>query len=353
LKFDYTTSDLYRLDKDATGKVLEMWLPRMQEGTPKIDPSNKKLTRNLNLVYDVWTPDTYTVYDSDLEIISQEVNKYGVIPWVYLEMDDDPTVDGGGLWELCFGQLLLNKLLYLIDENASFSALQIWVTSNLSEDAQRGLKTISPRMLVHLGQSGIDEPEPTIYPVAGESLINEFFTYYQEFAKTLLKNRGLPQSIVSDGGGLASGIAILADRMELEDIRGEDITILKPFENDLINMALLVLHIDQGQKQYNELKISIDYKEFRAFIEPQAEYEYSKQLVNDGLITMKTHIQNTTGEEFDNEEDLKQYMINNKQFLKEVGYGTSGSEEQTNINSETQQRAETTGGNVQIAGETN
>jgi hypothetical protein len=324
--FKYLTPDNYRLKYDSYGDPIEMWIPYT-------------VVKNNSTVinYRVWTLEEYYVLDQDLNRIPFEYdgkqlmsypNQIGELPYEFIHMDTDTDEylekSGGGLFELVKGQLTCNKLEFLTVENLTYNGFAVWLLRNWDLKTQR-IKLSPGAILVAEGlndQMGMIEPSAeTIQPMAQFLDIEALKTIKMN---KILKNLGLPSGLFADGNQAASsGVSMKLDRMELDEVRKEDVNIFRRIEDRLINKFAKILNTDTSSKykgKFNgEYTTELDYIEQGVYQEPKDELEYNSSLFAQGLLSPAMYVSRMVANDYitDDEEAIK-YIQTNLKYLEQI-----------------------------------
>jgi hypothetical protein len=281
------TPDQYQVVKDDYGEILEYYKPFHQ-----VIPNPVNATVQSALRFDYWDRDVYrlldengipvpflheiTHFDSEtgtysvkeqVELLELE-HGYGRIPIEILSFDindGDGTEGREDLYELLKAQLAANMLDYLARENVTYSAIALWVFINFGLGREN--LPISPGTALisnNVQQDGSLMP-PQTQTVSQETYYESIHSLKEKIMIQAMKNLGLPNSLVLDNPGLASGEAMKVDYRELENIRKEDTALLKPFEKRLLKLIIRIANTDPASPYMGlfsgNYEFSIDYKE--------------------------------------------------------------------------------------------
>lgn len=320
LKLKIYTPDLYRAAYDDYGNITEVWIPRQER---YLDGGRYKN----RTIYDVWDGNRYRKLDyhgSPLVFVYNNqkyteliFNKYTAPPFYEMSLDSDADVYGGGLWELVKAQLEANLWDLLIKENAIYNGFSVWMLVNLGRDNDNKL---SPGRMFRV--DGVTDTEggkipPYIETISPNQQYTEMNEMKTERVKALLRNIGLPSSVIE--GRDVSGVAMLVDRAELNEIRKEDLSILKQHEIGLHRQIIQVLNVEFKESLPVDIKFTVDYIEPTIYREPKDEYEYYKSLYDSGYMDIKTFLYKITGDEsIITEEDAIGYIKNNLRIRNET-----------------------------------
>lgn len=321
------TPDLYRVAYDDYYNITEVWIPRQE----KYLDNNKYKIRT---IYDVWDSQRYRKLDyhgnpvvfmyNNQKYTELPLPTYKCPPFCELIIDGDSDVYGGGLWELAKAQLEANMWDFLIKENAIYNGFSVWMMVNFGKKYTRA--KLSPGHVIKIDNvkevEGDDIPPyiDTITPSQQYTEMNEIKTTR---IKMMLKNIGLPSSIVEDRD--TSGVAMLIDRAELNEMRMEDISVLKHNEKRLHNVIANVLNTEFDESYPDEIDVTMDYVEPSVYREPKDEYEYHKSLYDNGFIDVKTFIHKITGDDsIITEQDAIEYINNNLRIINELQRRATG-----------------------------
>jgi hypothetical protein len=142
--------------------------------------------------------------------------------------------------------------------------------------------------------------------------------------KKVLKNLGLPTSLVEDNPGLAqSGVALQIDRMELNELRKEDIIKLRTIEDELIRKITKILNNDIASPYKGKFKgdyyTEIDYIEPSIFLEPEKEFEYQKTIFEYGITSPSQFLNRVlSNDTITSDEDAIKKIKENRIMLNEL-----------------------------------
>jgi hypothetical protein len=288
LQLQILTPDKYQAVYDSYGNMLEIYIPFYETinkpGTDEMDTVLRYEYWN-NKIYQVldengdyvkfthtiqkYNPDTLDFTTTQQLELTELRHGYGRIPYEILSFDSNDNDNTGGsddLYELLKAQLVCNCMDYMAFENVSYSAVAMWVITNFNQGKNI---TIAPGAAFVM--DGVKEPAegelstPMIDSVSQTTYFDAINELKRAFQLQTMKDLGLPNSLVLDNPGLASGEAMKVDYRELENIRKEDVELLKPFEKRLLNLILTVASKDVASPYYGKIQtnydFTIDYKE--------------------------------------------------------------------------------------------
>lgn len=322
----YITPDNYRLKYDDYGNEIELWIPY----TEYVDKSPVTY-------YKVWTRDEYYILDNNLNKTPFQYagktfislpNQMGEIPYVFIKLDTDKDEyleqSGGGLYELVKAQLNCNKLDFLVNENIVYNGFAVWLLKNW--DIKNNNIKLSPgAAFIAEGISGMDGlSEPTAETVQPSAQFLDIEELKSTKIKKTLKNLGLPSGLIEDNPGLtSSGVAMRIDRMELEEVRKEDIAVFRNIEDKIVNKFAKILNTDYASPYKNKLGgeyiTKLDYIEQSTFLEPKEEFEYNKMLFEYGMITPQVFVNRTISNDYITDDKAAiQYLKTNRQLINEL-----------------------------------
>ncbi len=288
LQLQVLTPEKYQCVYNDYGTLLEIYIP-FNELVNK--PGTDETTTELR--YEYWDREFYMVLDENgrqvpflhtyrtynagandfsdektVELMQLE-HGYGRIPFEILSFDINDNDHTGGsedLYELVRAQLACNALDYMAMENVAYSAVSMWVMTNMGLGA--GAK-IGPGAA--FAREGVKSPDvgepapPSVETVSMTTYFESINSLKEKIKVQAMKDLGLPNSLILENPGLASGEAMKVDYRELEMIRKEDIELLRPFEKRLLGLALTVAGRDPASPYYGAMgdiyDYSIDYKE--------------------------------------------------------------------------------------------
>lgn len=291
LDFHLYTPDNYRIDYDEYGEIKEVWLSKAEPNT-----DNKYLAIDL----EVWLPDK-VVTKKTTKIQEQESNEYGFLPFVELKGSQDKTYhnQSAGMWELCELQINANMLELAILENSILASVGIWHGDNIKFRG-KNLK-ISPSKILITETDSAESPA-TLQYISAELNSEELQSIKAQYVKDKLKDYGLPSSII-DEGGVLSGAAMEADRIELNEQRRRRLIEIEDFDAKLFQLIKRIADIDNVPFEEQH---SIAFKPVDVVIDPLDKIEVLKEKYALGLIS-KIDMLRELGHKGTNE-DLLNYL---------------------------------------------
>lgn len=327
LELQYLTPDKYRVTKNpnGNGEIIEMVIPFLQ----LLDTANNKKEYIIN--FERWTKDTYEILDDSYRPTKQENtnNPYKRIPYEFLKLqtstDDGLEVFGGTMIELVKAQLTLNQLDFLSHENLIKNGFSLLLMTNCDpeQDLQIGAGAV-------LMLDGIKANDDALIPPSAEYVTPSIlFDRIEELKhvkmKQVLRAMGLPVSIIEDSPNFASGVAMKLDRIELEEMRQEDVSKLRRYERRLVDLILTVIKRDPlaVNPKYRSLPetidYTIDYNEIEFDTEPQAQFDLLTMQYEKGLIPIQTYVQKVSNNDLiKTEKDAIEYMNHNLKVLNDI-----------------------------------
>jgi hypothetical protein len=336
LELVYLTPELYRYKTDTYGNMTEFWVHYQT-----YDKNNVVIDR-----FHYWDKDVYKVKDlsgQDVEfkykigdeekVYKQLVNPLGKIPYELITIDnnqlDDIAVDSFDLWELCRGQLYCNKLDMMVDENLTYNGFSVWLAINCSVPGKDFV--LGPSRIIdakHTKDNQDSDIPPDLRSINPQQQYSEIEELKLKKIKQILKNMGLPSTVIEDKpglGGAISGVAMKIDRKELDEYRQEDLIIMKIKELAIIKLIMEVVNKDIASPNpmlfdpFDKYTININYAELETFAEPKDEYEFYTNKFNDGLISPKDYVVFLTGNDtIETDEQAIEYIKKNKDYLKQI-----------------------------------
>lgn len=314
LEIDVFPPDLYRVKVGDTDfrSVVELWIPVTRHGVTE---------------FHVWGAETYRRVKNNGDVISEEANRYGRIPGVFLQFDKDPAdYYGGGLFEIVMATLDCNKLKFLADNNVTYTGFAVWVAINFgkSMDSAR----LSPNRLLRVdnvagpGDGGYIEPDlRSVAPDSNYMGIEELRDVRYQRA---LRNEGLPLSLYSANPGIASGYALFIERQELIEIRAIDMEKMRHAENELCELISVVVSADMGLN-LPVSALGVDYSDVEIVMEPDKSFELKKQQFEYGLIPALEFVRQLSGNDLvDTDESAIEYMKKNRELFKQLSGDNNG-----------------------------
>jgi hypothetical protein len=366
------TPNEYQIEFDSYGNMLAVFVPFNE-----IIPNPVTGALSVELRYDYWDKTVYRLLDrkgnpipfnhtivksnpltneftDSTEITLTELKHgYGRIPYELLNFDIN---DGDGysgeddLWELLQSQLICNALDFMAMQNVSFSAISLWLFVNFQ---------INPKTTISPGKAfvaeGVKEPDagdllpPSADTIAPQTYFDAINDLKEKVMIQTMKNLGLPNSLILDNPGLASGEAMKVDYRELEMIRREDVELLKPFEKRVLDTIIIVANKDAASPYLGKINYkydySIDYRELFSNEKTKEEIETLIQKKDLGVISpLELLTALNRDDNITTDEEAIEIMKKNKEYFKllnEVNNDQAGTGSPTNQEGE---RADPNGG---------
>lgn len=285
-----------KINADDSLTVDEMWIPYAQQTKTQAVTLNGFGSGTIpndymdieNTVFHVWSADEFRVYDRNLRLVKSEVNPYGRIPFVYVRTGSSNDFYTGGMMELVSAQMELNKLRLISNLSATWDTETIKHFINLDLDQQGTALLRSGAVLTNNGVregEGLDMP-PEVRFYAPDGSYSEVEEFRQSRQQETLRNQGLPESMVSGSATVQSGISRVIERLELTEIRRDDIVAMRRAERELSDLIALVEDVDGADTRLKVgTRFSVDYAEQAVYIPPAEEYELDRMKVKDFVIS--------------------------------------------------------------------
>lgn len=311
LKFFLYKPDSYRCKYNEYGEITEVWLAK----------NGKKTTKSIERFLETWTNETITTDGVESE------NRYGFLPFIELkenDFDSDFNYTDTGNWELCELQIYSNVIDLVLLENSIMGSAGVWLGQNLKN--RTGSFKISPSKIIVTEIDSMSEESKLEY-VSAEITTDIIQEFKASWVKDKLKDYGLPSSVI-DEGGVLSGTAMEADRIELLERRRKRINLLTKFDKSLIELISRISEVDG----YNfETKHSVRFNDLEVVNDPLENLEVLEKKYQLGLIS-KIDMLREFGEKGTNEElNEKLREINEQRNLEQrTSPNTSAAESETN-----------------------
>lgn len=326
IEFDVLPPDLFRVKTDPKDfkKIIELWIPICT-----IDKDGQNVYS-----FKVWTEEFYSTYDSEGRETSQEPNKTKTIPACLLQLDSSDTTDvyGGANIELLSAAIDSNKLKFLADSDVTYTAFSVWVATNFGKENIK----IAPNRILKVDKvttgEGLEVP-PTLESIQGMSAFQQIDDFRLNRDKESMRNQGLPESMISANPGLApSGAALKIDRMELMEIRAEDMDVFSRFENSLYTVMAKVVNYGLSYNLPEKNVVSVNYIEEQEYVDPKDALAEKQALLELGVIGLKDFLNYWQTNELitTDEQALAEMQKNLKLFKLLKGDGNSTDATQSN-----------------------
>lgn len=263
----------------------------------------------------IWTDKEYTILKKkNVETIP---NRYGMIPFVLLRMNNNAEIYTSGLYELLETQLNINKFEWLARMDATYNGLPIKLVSGIGVNNIE----IAPDKIIEVPFTNRDEHEPSIKFIQPEPEYDNISDYAKRLENNALMSIGIPYSVLStDNSSLLSGISRIIERSELLERRAKDINKLTKFERKLAEMITLILSIDANRGLEIE-NFSINYADDITYIEPKEEFELDISKFEKGFISVEDMYKKWSGATLGDKEtinEIKQRIDIYKQIYGEL-----------------------------------
>jgi len=253
------------------------------------------------------------------------VNPYGFVPAV-LMTDDDVNIYGGGMFDLAEANLYVNFLELLQTSDIAFSALSVWVATNMgmSEGA-----IISPDHLYSFEDVAGDPTRalpPKLENVASVPHSQTIRDLMEQVYKRAMIGEGISAATLETQARDLSGKALREMKAELLDRWADDADIMREKEADLYYVTAIVANYARriGRLQMDaELPVdaelfNIDFAD-QSFEDLDADkrYELEKKQVQDGILAPADWFR-IYNSDVDDTEDVLETMRKNRADLEAI-----------------------------------
>jgi hypothetical protein len=336
IRLKYWGAEDYRTLKNEQGEIIEVWI------ITKVAAPFRDVVK-YDYRFWVWTtkelkqvdidgkPQVFTIDGKQYTSIP---NPYGFIPYLEVSLtnnDDDYNETDGGKWELVRGQIECNSFDINITEMTTYLSFPIRAAYNFHYKNKDEVD-MSPRSIILLEQQDIDDQPPDIIESGSDTSFSILEDLKDKKIKNILKNMGLPLSIIDDTVTLPeSGIAINEMRKELIETRQEDISNLKRIDSKIIKLLAKTLDKDPASEYKGlfsgQYAINVDYQELETpslFVDQQAKIDYMEE--NCFISPLEKYISLTGDESITDEAELIKMVQENKDSFDKLKGITGGTE---------------------------
>lgn len=346
IQLQILTPEQYQCVYDDYGNLLEIYIPFNAIANNPGTNENKTELR-----YEYWDNEVYRVLDENgcpipfihtyrtynpgmndftdensVELTELE-HGYGRIPFEILSFDINDNDNTGGsedLYELVRIQLACNALDYMAMENVCYSAVAMWVMTNMGLGS--GAKIAPGAAFVREGVKSPDVGElmpPQVETVSMTTYFDAINALKEKIKIQAMKDLGLPNSLILENPGLASGEALKVDYRELEMIRREDIELMRPFEKRLLGLTLTVASKDPASPYFGKIEpdynYSIDYKELFSNERTIGELETLEKKKQRGVVTPLEYLQGYKADDtITTDDDAIEYINGNLEKFSQI-----------------------------------
>ena len=341
LHYKIYSPDKYCIKYDALDNIQEIWIPfyEMNEDNYSLSGFTQKVK------YYKWTLEKLIVLDSEMNQIPFVSNGIMVneisnnfrddkgnlyLPFILCqnekESDDDLEIAGGDLFSLVYTQIECNVLDYITQQSYfynSFPLLELINYRNSKDDEiELGFDTVM--MFDDVRDIDGRPVPPSGSYITPTPQYAELQMLKETKQKECLRSLGLPTTMLSDNPGIASGVALMVDRMELAEQRKKDVEIYQKLEVELINLTAIVSNNDIASSNFkfssnNDYEIKIDFVEQSIFQEKKDEFEYLNNSKNEGVIAPVEYVKRLAQDDtiITNEQAIE-FIKKNKNYYKQI-----------------------------------
>jgi len=223
-----------------------------------------------DITYSYWTPVVWKKLDYRGNAIDSQPNPYDILPFIPLFDYSPPSsafwLPGGE--DLISQQeavnLKLTDLLHLL-------STQSFGVGYIKGSEGGGSLKVDPGSLVQLGEGG------EIGFEAQKAEIEQVVEAIDKLIKWGCVSHGLSAASMSTDPSEASGLSKIVDNKELSEIRQDDISLFRSYEQQIFNVLRVVHNTHSTQKLSESAKLSID------FADPQQKLSAKEQATSDDL----------------------------------------------------------------------
>ena len=228
--------------------------------------------------YHRWTKDLFQVINYKGDVMAEEPNIYGVIPFVAIH-DSLPTDS--------FFQPLPEDLPSL-QESINLKISDLLHTIALQAFGQpvtKGLKghlKVGPNNAIELPADTKDLKHSFEFADT-QAKINETVNAIQKLINWAYVSHGLPASSITSDVSEASGISKEIDNYELNESRQDDIELFRIYEQELFALVKVVHNAHATKKLSEGAKLMVDFAEIKAPVAEKDQVETWERLLDLGL----------------------------------------------------------------------
>jgi len=233
-----------------------------------------------DVTYSVWTPETFQRLNYRGDLISEEDNPYGCLPFVALH-DEMPTdgfwIEGGQ--DIIEAQTAINERLTDLCYTLRNQAFGVgYIKSGDHGPGQPNSLEVGAGTLVNLPADPDSEIGyvSTKAPIEGAIKAIEFL-----INQTAIAN-GLSAHSLTTKPVNESGVAKIMGNAELLEKREDDIALFRKYEHDLFNLIKIVWNTHNSKKISEGATLKVDFAEIKPPLADIDEHEKWERLISMG-----------------------------------------------------------------------
>jgi hypothetical protein len=290
--YDIIAPESFRVQLDDSGNLEKVLL------SSKIVVSNNGVDLLQNCVV-VWTNEYHYILDVNGKQInnpenSENKNPYGFIPFVLLTLDEAASLYDGGNDDLIESNIIANYYQLLVNQDATFSAINVFIHHNLGLQSNEVLSPMVARGLNDIRQGEGFPIPPDGKFVSGNPHFSDLNSLVVSTEKLAAIRQGISPAMLSDNISEVSGKALKAYLYELLETRKDDSEIMDSNERRVYSITARVVNVDRRINKYNAIttdlvedsnRFYVDFGEISFEEDAQVEYALAKQKTIDGILS--------------------------------------------------------------------
>lgn len=232
--------------------------------------------------YSIWTSETITTMDALGNFISEEINPYGILP--FIPCWSDPPTDyfwQRGAHDLILSQDAINRMLTLLGYAIDFQGFSLCYVKSESQPKKEDQNIkLGPRSVMFLSQQG------DVGFASPDAPINEVLAAISFLMKQAAITNGLSASIITTDDKQMSGVSRITSNREMEELRRDDIALFTEYERKLFNIFRIIWNYHNPDRQMsNEVQLLVNFYDPQPVIDARDQVQVWSQLMEMGIIS--------------------------------------------------------------------